>query len=234
MKLCSKEVFSLDAEIQKKIQFSSVLGFGYTTSNIFNIGSALKFSVLFCLPSLSMSGLIERVIREFLGQGFIITGFYGSDIKFSLGSLYQMSMLSVSNGNTENQLQIMEQGVGKLLELERKARKELLSKRKTEIEDVVYRAIVAAKYARFISVTEGITLIEKIRLGINLGMITGIQNKDLTALLYRIQTAHIHFVISTGSIIIEEDVSAEEMKLDRLRAMVIQEVLKSADILERR
>lgn len=231
---CSKEVFALDAEMQKKLHFSSVPGFGYTTSNIFNVGTALKLSVLLCLPSLSMSGLIERIIREFLGQGFIITGFYGSDLKFSLGSLYQMSLISVSNGNSDNQLLVMAQGVAKLLELERKGRNELLLKRKTEIEDVVYRAIVTAKYARFISVTEGVSLLEKIRLGISLGMITGIAHKDLTALLYRIQTAHIHFVISTGSITIEEDVTTEEMKLDRLRAMVIQEVLKNADIHERR
>lgn len=230
----SKEVFALDAQMEQKLQFSSVPGFGYATSNIFNVGSALKLSVLFCLPSLSMNGLIERAIREFLGQGFIITGFYGSDVKFSLGSLYQMSLQSASNGDTNSQLQLMQQGVEKLIELERKARIELLSQRKTEIEDVVYRAIVTAKYARFISVAEGVSLLEKIRLGINLKMITGIVNKDLTALLYRIQPAHIHFVISTGSIIIEDDVTVEEMKLDRLRAMVIQEVLKNADIQERR
>lgn len=231
---CCKAILDLDAEIQKKLQFTSVPGFGYATSNVFNVGSALKLSVLFCLPALCMSGLLERVIREFMGQGFIINGFYGSDVKSSLGSMYQMSMLSVSNGDTENQLHHMEQGVGKLIELERKARTELLAKRKTEIEDVVYRSIVAAKYARFISVTEGVVYLEKIRLGLSLGMVTGIANKDLTALLYRIQTAHIHFVISTGSIIIEEDVTSEEMKLDRLRAMVIQEVLRNADIHERR
>ncbi|HPX48707.1 MAG TPA: hypothetical protein PK408_10945, partial [Treponemataceae bacterium] len=71
-------------------------------------------------------------------------------------------------------------------------------------------------------------------LGLNLDLVTGIENIELTALLYRIQTAHLSFVISSGSIIIEEDVRQEEQKLDRLRAMVIQEVLKYADIQEKR
>ena len=52
--------------------------------------------------------------------------------------------------------------------------------------------------------------------------------------MYRVQTAHIGFVISGGSIIIEDDIQSEDMRMDRLRAMVIQEVLKEADINERR
>jgi Arginine kinase len=231
---CAKTAFDIDDEMQKHIQFSALSGFGYLTSNLFCAGSGLTISVLACLPALCMNGLLDRVIREYLAQGFSIHGYYGSDEGSSLGCLYQLSNGSASAGDPESQLRAMEQTAGKLVELERKSRKDLIGSMPTTVEDAVFRALVAAKYARFISLREAVDLIKRIKLGLNLGLVTGLENRDLSALLYRIQSAHISFVISGGSVIIEEDVKTDELKMDRLRAMVIQEVLKNADIHERR
>jgi len=44
----------------------------------------------------------------------------------------------------------------------------------------------------------------------------------------------LHFVLSGDSITIESDIVSEETRMDRLRAMIVQEVLKDADIRERR
>ncbi len=231
---------ALEGKMQERLHFASLAGFGYLASSLSNTGSGMKISALLNLPALEMTGLIERVIREFLSQQYIIRGYYGAGRDSaqsqvaSLGALYHISNASAGVGTIESQLAFMEQGAAKLVELERKAREDLWVRRKTEVEDAVFRAIVTAKYARFISLTEGVSLLGSLRLGLYLGLVTGVLHRDLTALLYRIQTAHIGFVISSTGIIIEEDITSEEMKLDRLRAMVIQEVLKTADIHERR
>ena len=230
----SQLVAGIEASMQQQIQFSALSGFGYLTSNLSNVGSGMKISVLLCLPGLCLNGLLDRAVREFLAQGFVIQGYYGSEDGSSLGCLYQLSNGSSASGNVSSQISLMEQAAGKLVELEKRSRQELYASRPTSIEDTVFRAIVTAKYARFIGINESVRLLQNIRLGLNLGLITGIANRDLTALLYRIQTAHICFVISGGSIIIEEDVQTEELRQDRLRAMVIQEVLKNADIHEGR
>jgi protein arginine kinase len=231
---CAKTTFAVDDQMQKHIQFSALSGFGYLASNLFNAGSGMSISVLACLPALCMNGLLDRVVREYLAQGFAIHGFYGSEESGSLGCLYQLSNGSAAAGDPEAQIRAMEQTAGKLVELERKSRKELFNAMPTTVEDAVFRAIVAAKYARFISHREALDLVRRIKLGLNLGLVTGIENRDLSALLFRIQNAHISFVISGGSVIIEKDVETDELKMDRLRAMVIQEVLKNADIHERR
>jgi len=127
----------------------------------------------------------------------------------------------------------MNQAVSKLVSLERKSRSELLRSKPTVMEDTIFRAIVTAKYARLLPFTEAIELINKIKLGVNLALIQGVGNHELTALLYRIQNAHLHFVLSGDSITIESDIVSEETRMDRLRAMIVQEVLKDADIRER-
>ncbi len=229
-----RRVAELDAALQGSLQFSALPGMGYLTSSLSSLGSGMRISVIMCLPAVTMSSLMDRVVREYLAQGFMIRGYYGGEGGSSLGSLYQLSNGNASGGDERAQLAAMEQAAGKLVELERKSLVELSSSSATTLEDTVFRALVTAKYARFITLKEAIDLIHRIKLGLRLDLITGIGHSDLTALLYRVQAAHIGFVISGGSVIIESDVTSEELRMDRLRAMVIQEVLKEADIRERR
>ncbi len=228
------EVVAAEAELASRLQFSATRDFGYLTARIEDVGSGMKVSALLCLPALCASGLIDRAIRDCLGNGFAVQGYYAQGGEKSLGFLYRLSLFSASGGDQESQLARVEQGASRLAELERKTRKELFSQRPTLVEDTVYRAIVTAKYARYLPFAEAVELLGNIRYGADLGLVTGIGNVDLTALLYRVQNAHLGFVILGGSIIIEGDVQSEESRLDRLRAMVIQEVLKDADIRERR
>ena len=231
---CSKSVSGIDTVLQQYMQFAAAPDFGYLTSDILNVGSGMKASVLVCLPGLCMTGLIDRVIKEYLSQGFMVRGYYGSTEGTSMGGLYLLSNASAARGDVHTQIEQMEQASGKLADLERKSRKELANSMMTSVEDAVFRAIVTAKYARFISLTESLELLQRVKLGLSLGLITGLEHKDITALLYRIKPAHMGFVISAGSITMEKDIKTDEMRLDRLRAMIIQEVFKEADIHERR
>lgn len=231
---CNKSVRTMEELLQKKLDFSSLPGFGYLSSSLFSTGTGLKISALVCLEGLALNGLLDRIIRDFLANGFVLKGFYGQQNGLSLGCLYQISNLSASRGDSDSQLLIMNQAVSKLVSLERKSRSELLRSKPTVMEDTIFRAIVTAKYARLLPFAEAIELINKIKLGVNLALIQGVGNHELTALLYRIQNAHLHFVLSGDSITIESDIVSEETRMDRLRAMIVQEVLKDADIRERR
>lgn len=231
---CSSTTKNLEELLQKKLEFAVMPGFGYLSSGLFSTGTGLKISALVCLSGLVMSGLLDRVMRDFLANGFVIKGYYGQRNGTSPGCLYQISNFSAAQGDAESQLSVMNQAVTKLVALERKSRSELLNSSPTIVEDTIFRAIVTAKYARLIQLPEAIDLINRIKLGVNLGLVHGIGNHELTALLYRIQNAHLHFVLSGDSITIESDIVSEETRKDRLRAMIIQEVLKNADIRERR
>jgi len=231
---CAAVSSAVEAGLRERVQFSALPDFGYLTSNLSDLGTGMKASVLVCLPALCLNSLLDRVIREYLAQGFNVRGYYGAEAGNSLGCLYQISGGPACSGDVPSQIRKLEQAALKLAELERKSRKDLAASSPTTLENTVFRAIVTAKYARFITLGEAVDLLQRIKLGVGTGLVHGIVDRDLTALLYRVQTAHIGFVISGGSVIIEEDVKGEELRMDRLRAMVIQEVLKEADIRERR
>ncbi len=231
---CRQTLETIDSALQEQLQFASAADFGYLCQDLTSAGTGMKASVLLSLSGLVMTSLAERVIRESLSQGFLIRGYYTSGNNDSLGALYQICNASGANGDMESQIESLEMMVRRIIEMERRSREELLNTQPTSIEDIVYRAVVTARYARFIPVREGVELISRIKLGLHLGLVSGISDSALTALLYRIQNAHLGFVILGGSIIIEEDIKTEEMRIERLRAMIIQEVLKEVDIKERR
>lgn len=220
--------------LSTRIRYACDPDFGYLSTSPFDCGTGMKASILVCLPALHLNGLLDRVIRESLAQGLSVRGFYGQKDGSSLGSLYQISTLASTSGTEESQIQLLQEACEKIITLERRSRKELMEKRPTFCEDIVFRAITTAKYARFISFTEAVELLERLRFGLSANMISGIGNLEINALLYRIQNAHMSFLIQGSDVTIEEDVTSEEERMDRMRTMVIQEVLKKADIRERR
>lgn len=234
LKKCGSLVASLEGELSQHLAFCAMKGFGFLSSSIMDAGNALRASMLLSLSGLCMNGLIDRVVRDYLSQGFVIRGYYGQRDGLSLGCVYQLSNLHSNGAEGEALITAMEQAAARIVALERKSRDELAASRPTTLEDSFFRAIVTAKYARFLSFAEAVDLVQRIRGGVYSGLVTGVAYSDLTALLYRVQNAHIGFIIAGGNVIIENDVVSEEMKLDRLRAMIVQEVLKTADIKERR
>ncbi len=228
------ELDNLDGDLQHHLRFSALADFGYLSQNFDSVGTGLRVSALVSLPALSFTGVLERVIRDLMAQGFLIRGYYGFGGAESLGALYQLSNMHCAEGSAASQLSRMDTTVRKIIELERKSREELLNTMPTTIEDIVYRAVVVARYARFIQLNEGVELVSRIKLALNLGLVQGVDDSTLTALLYRVQPAHLNFVLSGGSIIIEDDVQGEDRRVERLRAIIIQEVLKQMDIRERK
>jgi protein arginine kinase len=113
----------LERELARSLAFSSMSGFGFLASSIVNSGQAMRLSVLLSLSGLCMNGLIERVIREYLAQGFIVRGYYGQRDSASLGCVYQLSNLHSMAPDVDSLVISMEQAAGKLVELERKSRK---------------------------------------------------------------------------------------------------------------
>lgn len=223
---------NVDDNLQKTLQFAASMDFGFLSASLSDCGSGMKVSVLVHLPSISSSGLLERVFKNLMGQNFVISGFYGagSDPGASLGSYYQISTSNSLSGSEQSQMQEITLAIKNITEFERKTRKELADNRPTSIRDQVYRALALVKYARFIGSREGIDLISKIKWGRDLGLFTGIDDTVLFALLYRIQSGHLQFVIRTSELKYEKDVVTDDQKIERLRALIIQEAVAKVQL----
>lgn len=222
----------LDSELQKKLQFAASKEFGFLTSNLKDCGSALKLSYIVHLPSIINSGVFDRVFKDFMARGFSITGYYGSlgDSGTSLGSYYEISNSGSLEGNEQNQIASVNAAVENIIEIERKKRAEIADNKPTTIHDSVFRALALIKYSSFIGSREGIDLLARIKWGLDMKLISGITDTEILALLYRIQPAHLQYLIRTTELTWEKDITNQEEKVDRLRSIVMKECLENIRI----
>lgn len=226
-----QEAFSLvkdlDENLQEFLQFACDIDFGYLTANIAESGSGMKISVLLHLPSIFASGLLDKVFKEILGNNYHIIGYYGAGAEdgASLGSYYLLTSNNSLQGSEQTQIEEFSLYVRQLVELERKLRKKLTDNEPTKLRDSVYRALATVKFARFISSQEAIDLISRIKWGVNLGILSEAHDSDLLALLFRTQPAHLQYILQTGPLKYEKDIKTDEQKVERLRALLIQEAV---------
>ena len=160
----------VDDVIEESLTYAYDEKFGYLTACPTNAGTGLRASVMMHLPGLVITGNINRVMQSISGMGIAVRGMYGEGTS-SEGSMFQISN-NITMGLTEQEiLNKVKNVVNKLSDLEKEARKILLSKNKTGIEDKVCRAYGTLKYARSISSAEAKQLLSDVMLGQNMGII---------------------------------------------------------------
>ncbi|MBO4734547.1 MAG: protein arginine kinase [Clostridia bacterium] len=148
------------------IAFDNTLGF--LTECPTNLGTGLRASVMLHLPVSEQAGEMLALTQSVNKIGFTVRGMYGEDSN-AAGSLYQISnkiTLGISEKNAIDNLKIIaERIIGKERELQK-------SLNKIKTEDICMRALGTLKYARMLSSAELISLISRVKLGINTGVIS--------------------------------------------------------------
>ena len=212
------------------IDFCAVENFGYLSSDIKNIGSGIKSSILCSLPGYSLTDRIKKKIEELTKDNFEVFAYYAQNTKKLLGYLYLISTKTALGGNDELQINHIMTTVRSLIEEERELRQSLLHNQLWRIQDMVVKAFCLAKYAQLLDVKETIELLFKIKLGINLGLIEGLSNETCVSLLYQTQTAHIAFLLLNGTVEFDEAFPLDELRIERIRALLVHDALKTAEL----
>ena len=219
----------LDLQMQKRIQFAANYDFGYLTANALDSGSGMKSSIRVHLPSISYAGKINDVISLAAKKGFSVTAPYGNGARSgsSLGAFYQISSVNSVSGNEIDQLAAITSFGKNICETERKFRVKYADNKVTPVRDMVLRAFSTARFCMLLNLREAIDLISTVKWGLDLGMVKGTKDFLLSSLLYRVQSGHLGFLLKTGNFNFEGDVDGDEnLKEDRLRAIIIQDAFK--------
>jgi protein arginine kinase len=222
---------SLDEDLQKTLQFAASYETGFLTSSLFDAGSGMKLSIHAHLPAIELaeSHAHSEVINGIVGRGFVAETYYGINQATGLpfGSYYRIRNANASGGTEFDQIAALQACARFLVTAERKFRAMIADKKPTVLRDRVYRAFAAIKYSRFMEEREAIGWLSDIKLGIDTGIITGVDYPTLTALFYRIKSAHLEMIIHSGHFSFESDVAASErLQVLRMRALIVQEALE--------
>ncbi len=212
-----KRLSGIDAELEKELNFAFSLKYGYLTACPTNMGTGLRVSIMMHLPGLSLMGEIEQVIKGLAGIGLQVRGLMGEGSE-AFGNMYQISNQTTLGLPEEEILARVERMASEVAEHERNARLRMLQKRMVFVSDRVARSVGILKNCRMISSGEALGFLSGLRLGVECGILKGIDRKRLNELILLIQPAHLQRL--NGAMVSEE-------KRDELRADLLRQRLKN-------
>lgn len=181
-----KAADNLDDALEQTLDYAFHEERGYLTACPTNLGTGLRASVMVHLPALVLTNQAKKILGSLPQLGLAVRGFYGEGTE-AQGNLYQISnqiTLGLSEGEIINNLSLV---VQQLIDQERGARERLKKELYHQIDDKVNRAYGILANARIISSEEALGLLSDLRLGIDLGMITGVDPRILNEMISFIQ-----------------------------------------------
>lgn len=168
------KVQQLNDEIGNNYSLAFDEQYGYLTSSIVDLGTAMKISAFVHLPALKQTGGINRVLDlvEKLGMNV-------KKIPYILGeSVYQISTRQTLGISEEDLIKNFQAVISTIVKQERETRK-YYADNSVDFRDKIYRSLGILLYAKKIDQQEGEELISNIKLGVDLGIIDTIDDSQI-------------------------------------------------------
>lgn len=178
----------VDNFLEEKIEYAYNENLGYLTSCPTNVGTGMRASVMVHLPALSMIGYINGLLSTVGKLGLAVRGTYGEGSQ-SVGNLYQISNQVTLGQSEDDILSNISSVIAQITEQERMARNKVLKESGIQLEDKIFRSYGIFANARLLMANECMNLLSDIKLGLDLGMINNITQKDINELMIITQPA---------------------------------------------
>lgn len=206
----------IDDALSKELPIAFSQEWGYLTACPTNTGTGMRGSVMLHLPALVMMRSIDRVLAAISKLSFTTRGLYGEGTQ-ALGNFFQVSN-QVSLGHSEDEIIGNINGlIRQIIEQENQAREVMASRNRAILEDKVHRSFGILKNAHIISSQETIELLSMVRLGLDLGMIAGLDRRSINELFIIILPAHLQKMESKKLSSQERDVKRAQIIRERLK-----------------
>ncbi|MCY6356291.1 protein arginine kinase [Clostridium sp. ZS2-4] len=180
----------LDDLLEEKLDYAFDEKLGYLTACPTNLGTGLRASVMIHLPALTMNKEIAGLLKGLTQVGMTIRGLFGEGSQGD-GNIYQISN-QVTLGLSEEEIITNLTGViNQIINQEKLTRDRILSKKKYELEDKIFRSSGILKSAIILNSKEALNLLSNVRLGVEMGIIKDVDKTILNKLLVDIQPATI-------------------------------------------
>jgi protein arginine kinase len=190
-----EQINDIDNKLESRLDFAFHPRFGYLTACPTNVGTGIRVSVMLHLPALKLTGEIEKVFRAARDMRLAVRGLYGEGTD-ATGDFYQISN-QTTLGRTEEDIiaDFKNTVIPKIIEYEQQARRTLVRERDTALDDKVFRALGLLRNARLMASEETLFLLSHLRMGINMGRVSGIDIRTLNELFLLTQPAHLQKLI---------------------------------------
>jgi protein arginine kinase len=203
------------------LTFAFLPRYGYLTACPSNVGTGIRASVMVHLAGLRLLDELDAVMRGLARTGFAVRGISGEG-SMARGGFCQISnqkTLGLSESETLQEVAAMVQSV---LQAECGARDRLQCKRPLLLEDAVARAFAVLRHARLLTTSEALDHLSAVMLGVERGMLAGVDVVVVQSLLKEVQPGHLQF--QSGRTLAPEE-------RDQYRAIFLRQALASMELL---
>lgn len=185
-----EKINSIDDKLEAQITYAFNERLGYLTACPTNVGTGMRVSVMLHLPALALTKQIDKLFRSLQKISLAVRGLYGEGSQ-AMGDFYQISN-QITLGRSEVDLvKQVNEVVPSIIDYERKAREFLVKESRQDLLDRVSRAFGILRTAQKISSEETMHLLSSVRMGVNLGLIPGLEIPTLNKLFIYTQPAHL-------------------------------------------
>jgi protein arginine kinase len=181
----------IDSELEQDLDYAFDGTLGYLTACPTNVGTGIRASCMLHLPSLVLTKQVHKVLQALSKLNLAVRGLYGEGTQAS-GNFFQFSNQITLGQPEEEIISNLEGVIRQVITHEREAREYLKKKRKSKMEDQIWRALATLKSARIMSSSEATQLLSLVQVGIDVGVLEGqVTHTDLNQLFLLIQPAHL-------------------------------------------
>jgi protein arginine kinase len=207
----------LDSELEQKLPYAFSNELGYLTACPTNLGTGIRVSAMLHLPGLVLAEQINPIIQSVNKLGLAVRGLYGEGTE-ALGNVFQVSNQMTLGENELTIVERLDKVLSQIIEHEENARQTLMEKKPKVVYNHIGRAYGILANAHSISSKETMNLLSLMRLGVDLGLFSGMDRALVDELFILTQPAHLQRQLS-------DKLSPEER--DLIRADMMRERLKS-------
>lgn len=181
---------AIDRALEKRLNYAVAMDWGYLSSEITNLGTAMRVSTLVHVPALTTSGRIESMSASMATSGYELVPWFPDEASNRSSSLHLLRNRRTLGSEEDAIVSKLEDYASKLVHYERVARDELRATRGEEIADSANRALGILRFARSLSAVEARSLVSHLRLGVVAGLVTDVAVETVTTLLLINQDSH--------------------------------------------
>jgi len=205
----------VDDALENELEFAFDQNHGYLTACPTNVGTGLRASTMVHLPALVMTKQAAPILSALTKVGVAVRGLYGEGTE-AYGNIFQISN-QITMGRSEDEIiNNLSAVTVRLADQERESRNLLKKQSFWHLEDRVGRAYGILTNARILSSQEALQLISDVRLGIEMKILDGIDQRLLNRLMICVQPAYLQYMAGKNMTSFERDVQRAAIVRDFL------------------
>lgn len=206
----------IDDLLEEKLDFAFDEAIGYLTACPTNVGTGIRASVMLHLPVLTMTEQLGKIFSTISQVGVVVRGIYGEGSQAN-GNLYQISNQITLGKSEQDIIRNVSSVARQIIESERTIRQGLSKTTKIRLEDKIARSYGILTNAKLVTSQEAMALLSDVRLGIDMGILEGLNSENVNGLF-----------ISAGPAYINEMAGSQlsPLKRDLVRADFLKHKLK--------